>query len=65
MEIKLGKRLKELREESGLTQKELANLLEINPVTYLHMKNRRENRPLHYWQSFRDFLMSLPTTCWD
>ena len=36
MEITLGKRLKELREENNLTQKELAEKLSINAVTYLH-----------------------------
>lgn len=34
MEIMLGTRLKELREEKKLTQKELAQKLHINPVTY-------------------------------
>ena len=35
MEIILGQRLKELREEKGLTQTQLANLLNIHSVTYL------------------------------
>lgn len=43
MEIKLGERLKELRVENGYTQKELAALLNINSVTYLHYeKAQRE-----------------------
>ena len=36
MEIILGQRLKGLREEAGLTQKEVAAKLGINSVTYLH-----------------------------
>ena len=43
MEILLGKRLKELREEKGLTQKEVAQEFNINAVTYLHYeKTQRE-----------------------
>ncbi len=43
MEIILGKRLKELREELNLTQKELADKLGLNPVTYLrYEKSQRE-----------------------
>ena len=34
MKIKLGERLKELREENNLTQKELAEKMNINSVTY-------------------------------
>jgi len=46
MDILLGKRLKELREERGLTQKELANLLNINAVTYLHYEKDQREPPL-------------------
>lgn len=43
MEILLGKRLKELREERGLTQRELSAILNLNSVTYLHYeKSQRE-----------------------
>lgn len=42
MEILLGKRLKELREERKLTQQQVADALKINSVTYT-MKNRKEN----------------------
>lgn len=46
MEIKLGQRLKELREEKGLTQKELAEKLGINSVTYLHYEKAQREPPL-------------------
>ena len=55
MEIKLGKRLKELREERGLTQKELANLLEMNPVTYLHYEKSQREPPLALLAEFSRF----------
>lgn len=43
MEIKLGQKLKELREEKGLTQKETAKRLNLNSVTYLrYEKAQRE-----------------------
>lgn len=43
MKIILGQRLKELRQEKGLTQKQLSKDLNINSVTYLHYeKNQRE-----------------------
>jgi len=46
MEIFLGQRLKELREESGLTQKQLADKLGINSVTYLHYEKAQREPPL-------------------
>ena len=46
MEIILGKRLKELREEKGLTQKDLANFLNLNSVTYLHYEKSQRQPPL-------------------
>lgn len=46
MEIILGKRLKELREEKGLTQKQLADLLGLNSVTYLHYEKAQREPPL-------------------
>ncbi|MBQ3493209.1 MAG: helix-turn-helix transcriptional regulator [Clostridia bacterium] len=42
----LGKRLKELREELGLTQKQLAEKLELNSVTYLHYEKSQREPPL-------------------
>lgn len=46
MEIILGKRLKELREEKGLTQKELAQALHLHSVTYLHYEKAQREPPL-------------------
>ena len=46
MEIKLGKRLKELREERNLTQKQVAATLKINSVTYLHYEKSQREPPL-------------------
>ena len=46
MKIFLGKRLKELREEKGLTQKQLSNELNINSVTYLHYEKEQREPPL-------------------
>lgn len=43
MEIILGQSLKGLREEAGMTQKEVAAKLGINSVTYLHYeKSQRQ-----------------------
>ena len=46
MEIILGKRLRELRNEKGLTQKEVANILRIHNVTYLHYEKDEREPPL-------------------
>ena len=46
MRIILGKRLKELREERNLTQKQLADILGINSVTYLHYEKDQREPPL-------------------
>lgn len=46
MEIYLGQRLKELREEKGFTQKQLAQTLGINSVTYLHYEKEQREPPL-------------------
>ena len=46
MKIKLGQRLKELREEKGYTQKQLAEKLGINSVTYLHYEKEQREPPL-------------------
>lgn len=46
MKIILGTRLKELREEQSLTQKELAIRLGLNSVTYLHYEKDQRQPPL-------------------
>lgn len=55
MEIFLGKRLKELREERGYTQKQLADLLKINSVTYLHYEKAQREPPLSLLADFAAF----------
>lgn len=46
MKVFFGKRLKELREERGLTQKEVADALNIHSVTYLHYEKEQREPPL-------------------
>ena len=46
MEIYLGKRLRELRKELGLTQKQVAQHLNLNCVTYLHYEKSQREPPL-------------------
>ncbi len=46
MKIILGERLKELRQEKGLTQKQLAEKLNVNSVTYLHYEKEQREPPL-------------------
>ena len=46
MNILLGSRLKELREEKGLTQKEVATQLGLHSVTYLHYEKDQREPPL-------------------
>ena len=46
MKIILGQRLKELREEIGLTQKQVAEKLHLNSVTYLHYEKSQREPPL-------------------
>lgn len=46
MQIFLGKRLRELRLENKLTQKQVAEKLNINSVTYLHYEKDQREPPL-------------------
>ena len=46
MRIILGERLKELRKEKGLTQKQVAEILHIHSVTYLHYEKSEREPPL-------------------
>ena len=55
MKIILGERLKELREERGLTQRELATQLGINSVTYLHYEKEQREPPLALLADFAKF----------
>ncbi|MBQ3572339.1 MAG: helix-turn-helix transcriptional regulator [Clostridia bacterium] len=66
MEILLGKRLKELRLECGLTQKELASKLNLNSVTYLHYEKSQREPPLtvliemaKFFEVSTDYLLGL------
>ena len=55
MEINLGKRLKELREERHLTQKQLSDKLSIHSVTYLHYEKNQREPPLSLLVDFAQF----------
>ena len=55
MNTLLGKRLKELREERGLTQKQLSEALGLNSVTYLHYEKEQREPPLSLLIVFAKF----------
>ena len=55
MSTLLGKRLKELREERGLTQKQLSDTLGLNSVTYLHYEKEQREPPLSLLVEFAKF----------
>lgn len=55
MKTILGIRLKELREERGLTQREIARELGINSVTYLHYEKEQREPPLALLADFAEF----------
>lgn len=66
MKIILGQRLKELRKERGLTQKELAKALRLNSVTYLHYEKEQREPPLmvlaemaSFFEVTTDYLLGL------
>ena len=66
MKIYLGKKLKELREDNGLTQKQLAEILGINSVTYLHYEKEQREPPLalladiaRFYKVSVDYLLGL------
>lgn len=66
MEIVLGKRLKELRSDRGMTQKQLACALGLNAVTYLHYEKGQREPPLavlvqiaQYFEVSVDYLLGL------
>lgn len=46
VDIILGERLKELRKERGWTQKQCAEKIGLNSVTYLHYENAQREPPL-------------------
>ena len=55
MNTLLGKRLKELREERGLSKKELSEILGLNSVTYLHYEKDQREPPLSLLLDFAKF----------
>ncbi len=66
MDILLGKRLKELREEKGLTQKAIAQKLNLHSVTYLHYEKDQREPPLKvlvdmaiFFEVTTDYLLGL------
>ncbi|MGN1060558.1 MAG: helix-turn-helix transcriptional regulator [Candidatus Coproplasma sp.] len=70
MKTILGERLKELREEGGYTQKQLAEILGINSVTYLHYEKEQREPPLSlladiavFYNVTVDYLLGLSEDC--
>lgn len=66
MKIILGKRLKELRESKGLTQKQVAFFLNLHSVTYLHYEKSQKEPPLQilaemarFFDVSTDYLLGL------
>ena len=66
MKTILGTRLKELREAKGITQKQLAEFLNINSVTYLHYEKEQREPPLalladlaKFYDVSTDYLLGL------
>ncbi len=66
MKVLLGERLKELREEQGLTQKQLAQKLNLHSVTYLHYEKSQREPPLSvlidmalFFEVSTDYLLGL------
>ena len=55
MKVCLGKNLKELRIAKGYTQKEVAEILKINSVTYLHYEKEQREPPLSLLADIADF----------
>lgn len=55
MKTTLGLRLKELRTEKELTQKQLAEKLNINSVTYLHYEKEQREPPLSLLADMAEF----------
>ena len=66
MTILLGKRLSELRQEKGLTQKKVAVALHLNSVTYLRYEKDQREPPLavlvamaRFFEVTTDYLLGL------
>lgn len=66
MKVILGQRLKELREERGMTQKQAAEKLNLNSVTYLHYEKSQREPPLElladmavFFEVTTDYLLGL------
>lgn len=53
--VNLGARLKELREERGLTQRECSEKLGLNSVTYLHYEKSQREPPLQFLADAAEF----------
>ncbi len=51
----MGERLKELRIEKGMTQKEFASVFGLNSVTYLHYEKEQREPPLALLVEFAEF----------
>lgn len=55
LKIILGERLKELRQEKGWTQKQVADYFHISSVAYLHYEKQQREPPLSLLADFAAF----------
>lgn len=65
MDIFLGKRLNELRTENELTQKQVAEALGINTVTYLHHEKAQREPPLSLLADMAKYFGVSVDCFWD
>lgn len=58
------RRIRDLREDRDLRQKDLAEVLHCTQVCYSHYEIGKRDIPTGCWSSWRRFTAPAPTTCW-